>query len=75
MVTMKIHALRYDTYPFDDKRTSHISVPLADAVNPFIIICIAAAIVNEMQVFEQVAKQNEILSVQSVSSTNNEVIV
>eukprot|EP00986_Skeletonema_menzelii_P018474 scaffold26645_cov150-Skeletonema_menzelii.AAC.13 len=52
------------TKPFEKRTTCQIqiTVPLANAVNLYIILCIAADVVNEMTVFEQKAKQNAILS-------------
>jgi hypothetical protein len=48
--------------PFDKRTSIQISVPLVDAVNLHIILCITADIVNEMQVREQKVKQDQIMS-------------
>lgn len=54
--------IRDVTKPFDKKRTVHISVaPLADAVSFYIILCIAADVVNEMDILERKRKQNEMV--------------
>ena len=54
--------IRDVTKPFENRSSCQISVPFADAVNLYIILCIAADVVNEMTVFEQKARQNAMLS-------------
>mmetsp|Transcript_24016 Transcript_24016/g.47704 ORF Transcript_24016/g.47704 Transcript_24016/m.47704 type:complete len:327 (+) Transcript_24016:395-1375(+) len=48
--------------PFDKRTSIQISVPLVDAVNLHIILCITADIVNEMHVREQKGTQDQIMS-------------
>jgi len=52
--------IRDTSKPFDDKQMMRIIIS-DDDVDQIIILCIAADILNERQVFEQNAKQNEVL--------------
>lgn len=55
--------IRNVTKPFDKERTVQISVaPLADAVSLYIILCIAADMVNEAHILEQQMKQNQMIT-------------
>ena len=54
--------LRDISKPFDDKPSMSIMIS-DDNVDQIIILCIAADILNERQVFEQNAKQNELLGI------------
>ena len=55
--------IRNVTKPFDKERTVQISVaPLGDAVSLYIILCIAADMVNEAHILEQQMKQNQMIT-------------
>lgn len=58
-----VATIRDVTKPFDKEKTVQISVaPLADAVSLYIILCIAADVVNEMDILERQRKQNQMVS-------------
>ena len=59
-----VATIRDVTKPFDERKTVHISVaPLADTLSLYIILCIAADVVNEMHIFERRKKQNQMISI------------